>query len=461
MLNITDNRINDEVLLEEYDSWETIIDANPARNFIWWICGLVSLGVVLLFLPWTQNIQATGEVTALYPSQRPQEVESAIAGRIEKWYVNEGDTVRAGDTILYLSEIKDDYFDPELLDRTAQQIEAKSRAGSSYSQKAQALSQQKQALQSALVLKTEAARNYLQQAYFKQKQDSIDWVLARVSDSIASLQLTRWEQLFAKDLKSRTDLEKMKKQRQEAESKLIAQTNKWAASKVALINAQIELDNVKNEYGEKLQKAESERQSSLSSFFDTQATVAKMENQMTNYTERTRFRHVIAPQPGIIDKALKAGIGETIKEGDPVVRIMPVKINMAAEIYVRPVDMPLVKRGQPVRLEFDGWPAIIFGSGWPIAAFGTFGGKVFAIENAISEGGTYRILIEMEDPEKEPWPSAIRMGSGVKAFALLDRVPVWYEIWRQLNGFPPEYYDGPKSKPSKKKTKTKDTGFGD
>ncbi|MEM9722457.1 MAG: HlyD family efflux transporter periplasmic adaptor subunit, partial [Bacteroidota bacterium] len=404
MLNITNNRIIDEVLPEDFSSWDDILDANPAKSFIYWICGIALMGIVLLFLPWTQNIQAKGKVTALFPSQRPQEIESALAGRIEKWYVNEGDTVRPGDTILHLSEIKDEYFDPNLLDRTARQIEAKSLAGTSYSQKAKALGQQKQALLSAWELKTQAAENYLRQAYFKQKQDSIDWVLARVSDSIAILQLDRWERLFAQDLKSQTDLEKMKKERQEAESKLIAQNNKWAASRVALINAQIELDNVKNEYGEKLQKAESERQSSLSSYYDAQATVAKMENQMTNYQQRTSFRYVIAPQPGIIDKALKAGIGETIKEGDAVVRIMPVQINLAAEVYVRPVDMPLIKKGQPVRLEFDGWPAIIFGSGWPIAAFGTFGGKVFAIDNAISEDGRYRILIEMEDPENEAWP---------------------------------------------------------
>ena len=461
MLNISDNRINDEVLVDEYGSWDHIIDPKPARSLLIWIGIFICMGFVILLLPWTQNIQASGKVTTLYPSQRPQEVESALAGRIEKWFVNEGDTVSAGDTILHLSEIKDAYFDPKLLERTEQQIQAKNMAGDSYSKKAQALNAQKVNLQQAMRLKTQAAENYLQQAYFKQKADSVDWILARVADSIAALQLTRWEQLFAQDLKSRTDLEKMKKQRRETQTKLVAQQNKWASSRAALQNARIELNNVQNEYGEKLQKAESERQSSLSSFYDTQGQVAKMENQLSNYAQRSQYRYVLAPQSGIIDKTLKAGIGETIKEGDAVVSVVPLKIALAAEIYVRPVDMPLVRKGQPVRLEFDGWPAIIFGTGWPTASFGTFGGKVFAIENAMRENGTYRILIEMEDPEKEAWPSAIRIGSGVKAFALLNRVPMWYEIWRQLNGFPPEFYEGP-AKPSKsKKTKTKDTGFGD
>ena len=461
MLNISKNRINEEVLTDQYSVFQQVIDPKPAKTMLFWLVGIFLMGMVILFLPWTQNIQASGNVTTLYPSQRPQTVESALAGRIEKWYVNEGDTVLKGDTILHLSEIKDDYFDPDLLERTEQQIVAKEEAGKAYSGKANALRQQQAALQATMELKIQAAENYLRQSYFKQKEDSIELVLAQVADSIAALQLIRWQTLFEQDLKSRTDLEKMKKERQEARTKLVARENKLASTRAALANAQIELDNVQNEYQEKLQKAESERQGSLSSYFDVQAQVAKMENQLENYTRRTQFRYIIAPQTGIIDKALKAGIGETIKEGDGVVSIVPRRVALAAEIFIRPVDMPLVQKGQPVRLEFDGWPAIIFGSGWPIAAFGTFGGKVFAIENTMDGKKGYRVLLEMEDPENDPWPRAIRMGSGVKAFALLNQVPVWYEIWRQLNGFPPEYYEGPTSQPKKKKTKTKDTGFDD
>jgi len=449
------------MLADRYPVFQQVLDAKPAKTMLFWLVGIFLMGIVLLFLPWTQNIQASGNVTTLYPSQRPQTVESALAGRIEKWYVNEGDTVYKGDTILHLSEIKDAYFDPDLLERTEQQITAKEEAGKAYTGKANALRQQQVALQATMELKIQAAENYLRQTYFKQKEDSIELVLAQVADSIAALQLIRWETLFAQDLKSRTDLEKMKKERQEAQTKLVARENKLASTRAALANAQIELDNVQNEYQEKLQKAESERQGSLSSYFDVQAQVAKMENQLENYSRRSQFRYILAPQTGIIDKALKAGIGETIKEGDAVVSIVPRRVSLAAEIYIRPVDMPLVKKGQPVRLEFDGWPAIIFGSGWPIAAFGTFGGKVFAIENTMNDKGRYRVLLEMEDPENDPWPSAIRMGSGVNAFALLNQVPVWYEIWRQLNGFPPEYYEGPANKPKKAKTKTKDTGFDD
>ena len=151
---------------------------------------------------------------------------------------------------------------------------------------------------------------------------------------------------------------------------------------------------------------------------------------------------------------MKPGIGETVKEGEAIVSIVPLDVQLAAEIYIRPVDLPLVKKGQTLRLEFDGWPAIIFGSGWPAASFGTFGGQVYAVENNISKNGLYRVLIEEEDSILEPWPEPLRVGSGVKAFALLNDVPVWYELWRQLNGFPPEYYTGPesiKSSDSKKK----------
>ncbi len=464
MLNISDNRINQEVISSEYGAFSKVFSPKLVQALTYWLIGFIVFIICVLFLPWTQNIAARGNLTTLRPGQRPQTIESTVAGRIEHWYVNEGDSIQKGDTILYLSEIKDEYFDPELLGRTKAQIDAKVQSANAYNDKALSLYQQIEALEASMILKIDMARNKVTQSRFKVSADSIDLRAAQVSDSVAILQLARWDTLFKQDLKSRTDLEKMRKIRQEANAKLIAQENKLAESRVALTNATVAFNNVRNEFQEKLAKAESDRQSALSDRFDTEAQIQKMENQLTNYSQRAGFRYIRAPQDGIINKALKPGIGETVKEGEAVVSIVPKEVQLAAEIFVRPVDVPLIKKGQQVRLEFDGWPAIIFGSGWPDATFGTFGGKVFAVENNISDNGLYRVLVEEAHPDTEPWPALIRVGSGVNSFALLNDVPVWYEIWRKLNGFPPQYYTGSEGKSGLKEEKTKSgkvkgTGF--
>jgi len=172
--------------------------------------------------------------------------------------------------------------------------------------------------------------------------------------------------------------------------------------------------------------------------FDTEAQVSKLESELTNYEIRNRLYYIRAPQNGYINKAIQAGIGQTFKEGDQLVNIMPSNYQPAVETFVRPIDLPLIRMGEEVRIQFDGWPAIVF-SGWPNISYGTYGGKVVAIETFISDNGKYRILLA-PDPNDQPWPKDLRVGSGASTLALLDDVPIWFEVWRQLNGFPPNYY---------------------
>jgi len=153
---------------------------------------------------------------------------------------------------------------------------------------------------------------------------------------------------------------------------------------------------------------------------------------------RKDLYYVKAPQDGYINKAIKAGIGETFKEGEKLVNIMPSNYELAVETYVKPIDLPLLHTGEKVRVRFDGWPAIVF-SGWPNVSYGTYGAKVVAIENFSSANGKYRVLLA-PDEEDYAWPEALRVGSGANTLALLEDVPIWYEIWRHLNGFPPNYY---------------------
>ena len=120
--------------------------------------------------------------------------------------------------------------------------------------------------------------------------------------------------------------------------------------------------------------------------------------------------YITAPINGYITQAIQSGIGENLKEGDRIVSIMPADYELAVEMYVRPIDLPLLQKGQDVRIQFDGWPAIVF-SGWPEQSYGTYGGEIFAIDRFISKNAKYRVLVA-PDPEEPEWPEALRLGAG-------------------------------------------------
>ena len=135
MLNISENTIITNIDKEQYASFRKMDLPGSHRMFTRWLSIALFLFIGFLFLPWQQNIQSRGTVTTLKPEQRPQYIPSAIAGRIEKWYVQEGQLVRKGDTIVFISEIKAEYFDPLLVERTEKQVTAKEGAIRNYSGK--------------------------------------------------------------------------------------------------------------------------------------------------------------------------------------------------------------------------------------------------------------------------------------------------------------------------------------
>ena len=79
-------------------------------------------------------------------------------------------------------------------------------------------------------------------------------------------------------------------------------------------------------------------------------------------------------------RGLKQGLGEMVKKGKPVVTVMPHAPALAAELYIVPMDIPLLQVGRRVRLQFDSWPALVL-SGWSGTSFGNFGGTVAVIDN--------------------------------------------------------------------------------
>ncbi len=403
-----------------------------------WLIILLLIAIACLFLPWTQNIRARGLITSLNPIEKPQTVQSVIDGRIEEWYVREGDEVNKGDTILRLSEIKDAYFDPSLLERTREQIDAQREVNENYKNKAEAISQQLDALQLFRNAKLSQLKNKISQQNLKLSADSMDWLASKTAAEIASTQFDRMESLYGKGLESLTNLENRRQKLQEAEAKLLSYYNKYQASLAELIIVRTELLTTNSEYDEKSAKASSDRFSALSSYHEGAVKISKMENEFSNYSIRLDNYFILAPQSGLIASITKSGIGENVKQAEAVCSILIDDYEKAVAVYVNPMDLPLIHPGEKVRVQFDGWPAIIF-SGWPNTSYGTFGGTIIAVDRNISAQGKYKVMIS-PDPNDTPWPDAIRIGTGVNAIALLNDVSVWYELWRQLNGFPPDFY---------------------
>lgn len=403
-----------------------------------WFYIFLILGVLVLFLPWTQNIQVKGNVTTLYQDQRPQQLNSPIPGRITQWYVKNGDYVKKGDTLLQLAEIKEDYMDPMLIPRTEQQVQAKKGQRDYYEAKVNTTESQLKAINLSRSLKLEQLKLKLGQLNNKQLAEEADLEAAKNELRLSEDQYQRQKKMYDEGLVSLTQFQQRSVAFQNALAKKTSAENKLAQTLQEISAVKIEQDATVQDYTEKLSKIEGERFQSMGQIESSSGDIAKLENQVANYKVRKGLYFVMATQNGQIVQLNKAGIGEILKEGESIGSIVPDKVDYAVEVYVRPFDLPLVKEGQKVMCVFDGFPAIVF-SGWPNTSYGTFTGKVIAVESNISTNGLFKALV-IEDKNQKPWPPQIKMGTGVQGLAILNDVPVWYELWRNVNGFPPDYY---------------------
>jgi multidrug resistance efflux pump len=433
-------------------SYNAIYRSNKVSKVKYWGLGIIAFLIIILFLPWTQNIRAKGSVTTLYQQDRPQNLNSPIPGKIVKWWVKEGDVVKKGDTILQISEIKEDYLDPNLISRTQQQVSAKKGSISSYEGKARTADIQMQAMEQARRLKLQQISNKIGQIQNKLTGEKAE--LNAISNELANSKdrYDRNQKLYDDGLISLTELQQRNISYQNLLAKKVSAERKIAVLDQDLLNAQLESNAVEQEYAEKISKTQGEQFQSYSQIATSQGEVAKLENQISNYVIRNGMYIVLAPQDGQIVQANKAGLGEILKEGERIAMIIPTSANYVVEMYVEPMDLPLISNGQKVRFMFDGFPAIVF-SGWPNASYGTFGGRIITYENNISANGKFRVLVAQDTTDKK-WPPQLKIGTGAQGITLLNDVPIWYELWRKVNGFPPNFYTA-KEKPKNETTNKK------
>ena len=441
MLNISNNSIDKEINEKDFSSFKEVLNEHAYNRLSRILFGVLFFLLLCLFLPWTQNVSTSGKVTSLKPEQRPQTVVSNIPGRIDEWFVQEGQFVKKGDTMITLSEIKSEYLDSNLVLRIEEQIIAKRQSIEAYKLKVEAFDGQRAALQRGLGLKLRQARNKVKQANLQVQADSISYEATIVYQATMKDLLERNRKLYESEegpIISKTKWQQVIIKEQESRAKLLTKQNKYEASSNKLINAEIELSSINAAYSEKFAKNQSDRSTASSALADAYSSLSKLKNKKSNYEMRAVYRTIRAPQDGYVTKAIKTGIGGIIKEGEGLITIMPKEHDLAAELYVAAIDLPLMGMHHEVNLIFDGWPVVAV-PGWPDVGYGTFKGEIVAIDNMISQNGKFRILISPKRGTKE-WPTALRMGSGVKGFALLNEVPLYREFWRKMNGFPADFY---------------------
>ena len=428
----------DEETGKKYSAYNSIysVDIESRIKNIFW--GLFIVLIFILFVPWTQNINTSGIVTTQFQEQRPQQINSIIPGKIIKWWVKEGDFVQKGDTIVELADTKDDYLDPRLIERTNDQLTAKKQKVDFYDNKISNIKGQLIAIEEGFKLKQAAIKNKIQQLERKILIDSAELAAANVDLQVGTNQYNRAGKMLNDGIISLVDYERRTQSFNKAKAGFQEKQQKFLNTKQDVLIARIELNTLKQDVNDKLFKLKGDIANSNTEKSTVIAEVAKNENELSNYRIRGSQKWLLAPQTGQIIKAKKAGINEIVKEGEMIVEIVPNSFLYAVELFVKPMDLALINKGQDVRLQFDGYPAIVF-SGWPNSSYGTFAGKISAIETNRNENGQFRVLIIPDQKEKK-WPSNLKIGTGAQGFALLNDVPIWYELWRQLNGFPPDFY---------------------
>ena len=153
---------------------------------------------------------------------------------------------------------------------------------------------------------------------------------------------------------------------------------------------------------------------------------------------RQSVQLVTAPRDGIIQN-IKAGDSSTfVPTGTVLASFVPDTPERVVEVFVAGRDIGLIRPGEDARIQFEGWPAVQF-SGWPSVSIGTFEGVVTAVDPTAQPDGRFRVLISEAPDAEVPWPDErfVRFGSAARAWILLETVSAGYELWRQLNTFPP------------------------
>jgi adhesin transport system membrane fusion protein len=388
---------------------------------------LVALPFMLLLAPWRQTIPGSGRVVAFNPLDREQAIEAPISGRVTRVWVQEGTPVLSGDPLFEITDIDDQRIQRLNIQLTALQTKLES-----FQAQAQNYRFNVDNTRSIGELTVQANEANVSQSEQKVTAAEADLEGANAELIAATNQVERKRRLYESGTGavSLRQLELAEADFGVATSKVESAEAKVQGAKEDLRGARQELARAKVDVESKVNSSRALLEEANSKVADTAESIAKTEGDLS----RQQAQLVTAPRDGIVHRVRGALGGEIVSAGEAVIVLVPDTDSRSVEILVDGNDAPLIRNGAEVRIQFEGWPAVQF-PGAPDLMFGVFDGRVALIDPTDDGNGKFRILVT---PEGE-WPPSLYLRQGVraKAWVLLREVPVWNELWRQLNGFPP------------------------
>ncbi len=383
---------------------------------------------LMMFMPWQQNITALGSVTAFAPMERRQSVDAPVAGIIRKWYVQEGSRVKAGDPLLEISDI-----DPQFIDRLKTQRDASELKLAAKEDELKAYEVQLQNLLVVRDSRVTAAQYKLDVARQKVVAATEAVASAQATLDAAELQIQRMQRLLGEGLVSRRDVEVATRDETIARRNLNSARAQVDSARAEQKSAEAELQQVRADAQSAIDATRALINKIRGEVADSRNALVTAESNLSRQTAQM----VYAPRAGTVTRLAINSQSQVISRGQPLLVIVPDTDERAVELMVDGLDAALILPGTPVRLEFEGWPAVQV-AGWPNVALGTFAGRVAFVDPIDDGTGTFRVMV-LPDETEQKWPSPrfLRQGSSARGWLLLEEVTVGYEVWRILNGFPP------------------------
>ena len=387
----------------------------------------ITVAVCLFTLPWQQSSTGHGRVVAYAPVERQQVIDAPIEGRVVRFAVREGAHVRSGDLLV---EITDN--DPEIMQRLRQErdavvarLEAARARADSIGSRADRLTESRRNATDAASRRVEMARQRVRAA-----ERAVQ--AAEAASETARRNVERQRALGEQGLSSTRSVELAELDHVRTRTEVDRARASFEAAQSEELALRSDLLRAGTDGFASIDDARASRAAALAEVASSTAELARLDVRLA----RQSTQRVTAPRDGTVLRVLGGTGAELLKAGDPLVIFVPDTEARAVELWVDGNDVPLLREGRHVRVQFEGWPALQF-SGWPSVAVGTFGGTISVIDAADDGKGKFRVLVVPDG--RDPWPSGRYLRQGVRAngWILLNRVTLAYELWRQFNGFPP------------------------